>query len=57
LRVQYKPFMRWVWLGVLLMAAGALSAALARRLRRTGQRDAPAAEVSNGGSPALEVSV
>ena len=32
-RVQVKPFMRWVWLGVLLMAAGALLAATARRLR------------------------
>jgi cytochrome c-type biogenesis protein CcmF len=34
-RVQYKPFMRWVWLGVLMMGAGALVAALARRLRRS----------------------
>jgi len=33
LRVQHKPFVRWVWLGVLLMGAGALSAAFARRLR------------------------
>ncbi len=32
--MQVKPFMRWVWLGVLLMAAGALLAATARRLRR-----------------------
>ncbi|MFC5431208.1 heme lyase CcmF/NrfE family subunit [Paraburkholderia denitrificans] len=41
-RVQYKPFMRWVWLGVLCMGAGALSAALARRLRRTAPQGAAA---------------
>ncbi|PXW93377.1 cytochrome c-type biogenesis protein CcmF [Sphaerotilus hippei] len=33
-RVQVKPFMRWVWLGVLLMAVGATLAGVARRLRR-----------------------
>jgi cytochrome c-type biogenesis protein CcmF len=44
-RVQYKPFMRFVWLGVLFMAAGALSAALARRLRpRAAPRDEAAAD-------------
>jgi cytochrome c-type biogenesis protein CcmF len=38
MRVQYKPFVRFVWLGVLLMGAGALSSALARRLRRPAAR-------------------
>jgi cytochrome c-type biogenesis protein CcmF len=33
LRVQHKPFMRWVWLGVVLMAAGAFCAAFNRRER------------------------
>jgi cytochrome c-type biogenesis protein CcmF len=33
-RVQYKPFMRWVWLGVLMMGAGVLTSSFARRLRR-----------------------
>ena len=32
-RVQHKPFMRWVWIGVLLMALGAARAAAARRYR------------------------
>ena len=32
-RVQYKPFMRWVWFGVVLMALGAVCAAAARRYR------------------------
>ncbi|MFN0184448.1 MAG: cytochrome c-type biogenesis CcmF C-terminal domain-containing protein, partial [Aquabacterium sp.] len=30
-RVQYKPFVRWIWVGVMLMAAGALLAAGAAR--------------------------
>ena len=33
-RVQVKPFMRWVWGGALLMALGSAVAALARRYRR-----------------------
>jgi cytochrome c-type biogenesis protein CcmF len=33
-RVQYKPFMRWVWGGALLMAIGSFWAAAARRYRR-----------------------
>ena len=37
-RVQHKPFMRWVWGGTLLMALGALVASLARRLRRRSPR-------------------
>ncbi len=36
-RVQHKPFMRWVWGGALLMASGALLASLARRYRRAGR--------------------
>jgi cytochrome c-type biogenesis protein CcmF len=35
-RVQHKPFMRWVWGGALLMASGALLASCARRYRRAG---------------------
>jgi cytochrome c-type biogenesis protein CcmF len=57
LRVQYKPFMRWVWWGVLLMAAGTLSAALARRLRRAGARAPAAADASPGSAPLLETPV
>ncbi|MDR0458497.1 MAG: c-type cytochrome biogenesis protein CcmF, partial [Burkholderiaceae bacterium] len=51
LRVQYKPFMRWVWLGVLLMGAGALSAALTRRLRRAAPSSASIAAAAPGDSP------
>jgi cytochrome c-type biogenesis protein CcmF len=34
LRVYYKPFVRWIWLGSLLMALGGLLAALDTRYRR-----------------------
>ncbi|MFI0472142.1 heme lyase CcmF/NrfE family subunit [Halomonas sp. HMF6819] len=34
MRVQYKPFVRWLWLGALLMALGAVLAVIDRRYRR-----------------------
>lgn len=34
MRVQYKPFVRWLWLGALLMAFGGLLAVLDKRYRR-----------------------
>jgi cytochrome c-type biogenesis protein CcmF len=42
LRVQVKPFMAWVWVGALLMAAGSLWGALAAR-RRPRTQSTPAA--------------
>ena len=41
-RVQHKPFMRWVWIGVVLMALGAGVAAAARRYRRSESKRAQA---------------
>ncbi|MBB3190756.1 heme lyase CcmF/NrfE family subunit [Halomonas cerina] len=35
MRIQYKPFVRWLWLGALLMAAGGVLAVIDRRYRRT----------------------
>jgi cytochrome c-type biogenesis protein CcmF len=53
-RVQLKPFIRWIWIGVLLMAVGSLCAAGARRLRRAAQPGRePAAALP--AVPALEV--
>lgn len=43
IRVYVKPFVRWIWLGGLLMALGALIALLDKRYRRK----APVAEVSH----------
>ncbi|MFG6178757.1 heme lyase CcmF/NrfE family subunit [Halomonas sp. THAF12] len=34
LRLQYKPFVRWLWLGALLMAVGGILAVIDRRYRR-----------------------
>ncbi|MDQ1362487.1 MAG: cytochrome c-type biosis protein CcmF, partial [Pseudomonadota bacterium] len=34
-RLYYKPFIRWIWLGALFMAAGGLLAAMDRRYRMT----------------------
>jgi cytochrome c-type biogenesis protein CcmF len=36
MRLHYKPFIRWVWLGALLMALGGILAALDVRYRRYG---------------------
>ncbi len=33
-RVQYKPFVRWIWLGSIFMSIGGMMAALDRRYRR-----------------------
>ena len=42
MRLQYKPLVRWIWLGPLMMAIGGLLAASDRRYRRA-PRPAPAA--------------
>jgi cytochrome c-type biogenesis protein CcmF len=34
-RIQIKPFVRWIWLGALVMAAGGLLAVSDRRYRLT----------------------
>nr|WP_298414854.1 heme lyase CcmF/NrfE family subunit [uncultured Halomonas sp.] len=38
LRIQFKPFVRWLWLGALLMAAGGILAVVDRRYRRVKRR-------------------
>jgi cytochrome c-type biogenesis protein CcmF len=37
-RLQIKPFVRWIWLGGLLMALGGAMAVLDARYRRLRQR-------------------
>ena len=34
MRLHYKPLVRWMWLGAILMALGAFTAALDKRYRR-----------------------
>ncbi len=42
LRIYHKPFVRWLWLGALIMALGGLMAASDRRYRALARRQAPA---------------
>lgn len=44
LRLYYKPFIRWIWLGALFMGAGGLLAATDRRYRVAARRTSSAAE-------------
>ena len=46
LRIQYKPLIRFIWLGALLIALGGGIAALDRRYRRTTVAEAAAAGVA-----------
>ncbi|GAA0636342.1 heme lyase CcmF/NrfE family subunit [Halomonas beimenensis] len=49
MRIQYKPFVRWLWLGGLLMAAGGILAVVDRRYRRAATArdpERPAREVT-----------
>ena len=46
LRLQYKPLVRWIWLGPLMMAIGGLLAASDRRYRRAPRPVRVAAEAS-----------
>ncbi|SEG57886.1 heme lyase CcmF/NrfE family subunit [Marinobacterium lutimaris] len=39
IRVQYKPFVRWIWLGGLLMTLGGILAATDPRYRKQARRD------------------
>ncbi|WP_043528280.1 heme lyase CcmF/NrfE family subunit [Litchfieldella xinjiangensis] len=45
MRVQYKPFVRWLWLGALLMAGGGMLAVFDRRYRQK-RRQAAAEEAT-----------
>ena len=47
MRVQYKPLVRWIWLGPLMMAIGGLLAASDRRYRQS-PRPVRAAAVAGG---------
>ena len=46
-RLYHKPFVRWIWLGALFMAAGGLLAAGDRRYRkRAGRAETQALEAT-----------
>ena len=50
-RVHHKPFVNWIWLGCLLMAAGGMLAVLDRRYRARRSTVAEAAAPAPGPSP------
>ncbi|PID59949.1 MAG: c-type cytochrome biogenesis protein CcmF [Gammaproteobacteria bacterium] len=56
-RVQIKPFVRWIWLGCLMMAVGAMLAALDRRYRRLARRERAGARQNTGQSAATAIPV
>ena len=53
-RVYVKPFVRWIWLGGLLMMLGGFTAACDRRFRALQGYDLPPADRARYFSPALE---
>ncbi|MCP4075733.1 MAG: heme lyase CcmF/NrfE family subunit [Gammaproteobacteria bacterium] len=51
LRIYYKPFIRWIWIGALIMSFGGLLAATDKRYRQMARREIDAAN-NAAGSPA-----
>jgi cytochrome c-type biogenesis protein CcmF len=43
-RIYYKPFIRWIWLGAIIMAIGGVFAASDRRYRRLARSSSPASD-------------
>ncbi|MDH3468100.1 MAG: heme lyase CcmF/NrfE family subunit [Gammaproteobacteria bacterium] len=57
-RLYYKPFVRWIWLGGLLMALGGIVAVTDKRYRiRIGRKTASRAVVANTGLVSQKASV
>ncbi len=50
MRVQYKPFVRWLWLGGLLMAFGGVLAVVDKRYRRAASRQTAPARTDRSSS-------
>ena len=55
MRVQYKPFVRWLWLGGLLMAFGGILAVADKRYRRAAARQPASSRIDQ--SPSQEATV
>jgi len=54
-RLQYKPMIRWIWLGTVLMALGGVVAAMDRRYRTARKRVAATARSGAGKAPAAPI--
>jgi cytochrome c-type biogenesis protein CcmF len=46
IRIYYKPFIRWIWLGAIIMALGGLFAASDRRYRRLARSSSVSSEAA-----------
>jgi cytochrome c-type biogenesis protein CcmF len=55
LRLYYKPFVRWIWLGGIMIAIGGLCAAFDRRYRITVRKKVEAAVPSRSHAPGQKV--
>jgi cytochrome c-type biogenesis protein CcmF len=51
-RLYYKPFVRWLWLGALFMACGGVLAVTDRRYRQLRSRETDLREIIAGGAAA-----
>ncbi len=49
-RIYYKPYVRWIWLGALIMAIGGLLGAADKRYRRSRAAPLPSAQPEPGGN-------
>jgi len=47
IRIQTKPFIRWIWLGTIFMALGGLLAAMDRRYRQVSARKTSVAKTND----------
>ncbi|MGB1090649.1 MAG: cytochrome c-type biogenesis CcmF C-terminal domain-containing protein, partial [Oceanobacter sp.] len=52
MRLQVKPFMRWVWLGAIFMSIGGLMATLDKRYRQTRTQTSKVGAASSTGAQA-----
>ncbi len=52
-RVHYKPFVRWIWLGAILMAFGGVIAAVDKRYRRLAERAVERRRIASTGDAPL----
>ena len=48
IRIYYKPFIRWIWLGALIMGFGGLLAGTDKRYRQMVRRETDAAHNAVG---------
>lgn len=53
IRIQVKPFIRFIWLGTIFMAVGGLLAALDKRYRKVSQRSRAKIDARDSAGPAV----